>query len=65
MLVTEEFKDLKTSYGTMRVHIFTPTMPGWTAKPKFPAVLAWSEIFNVGRILEGLEKGDASTRHLT
>jgi carboxymethylenebutenolidase len=47
MLINESFDDLKTSYGTLRVHVFTPSMPGMTGKPKYPAVLVFSEIYQV------------------
>jgi carboxymethylenebutenolidase len=40
--LTESFADLDTSRGPMRVHVFTPTGGG-----KFPAVIFYSEIFQV------------------
>src|SRR6478736_844657 len=40
--LTEAFTDLSTSRGAMRVHTFTPTGGG-----KFPAVIFFSEIFQV------------------
>src|SRR6478736_2991241 len=40
--LTESFTDLETSRGAMRVHSFTPTGGG-----KFPAVIFYSEIFQV------------------
>jgi carboxymethylenebutenolidase len=40
--LTEAFTDLQTSRGPMRVHTFTPTGDG-----KFPAVIFFSEIFQV------------------
>jgi len=38
--ITENSIDLKTTRGTMRVHLFTPTSEG-----PFPAVIFYSEIF--------------------
>ena len=40
--LTEAFSDLETSRGPMRVHTFTPTGGG-----KYPAVIFYSEIFQV------------------
>ena len=40
--LTESYADLDTSRGPMRVHFFTPTGGG-----KFPAVIFYSEIFQV------------------
>ncbi|KAK9447507.1 Alpha/Beta hydrolase protein [Limtongia smithiae] len=47
MLVTESFQDVQTSYGTtMRMYIYHPTVPGYP-KAKFPAVVVYSEIYQV------------------
>ncbi|KAI8999892.1 dienelactone hydrolase [Hyaloraphidium curvatum] len=47
MLVLESFEDLRTSYGILRTHVFTPTMPGEQQKLRFPGIVVFSEIYQV------------------
>ena len=42
MIITEEFVELSTPYGPMRTHITRPVAPG-----KYPAIVFWTEIFQV------------------
>ncbi|EEQ40141.1 conserved hypothetical protein [Clavispora lusitaniae ATCC 42720] len=47
MLIKESYHDVKTSYGTtMRIFVFHPVVPNYP-KAKFPAVIAYSEIYQV------------------
>ncbi|KAK9464516.1 Alpha/Beta hydrolase protein [Lipomyces arxii] len=56
MLIHETFTDIKTSYGTtMRVFLYTPFIPGFL-NAKFPAVVAYSEIYQVTGPVSRLSK---------
>lgn len=47
MLITENYHDIKTSYGTtLRVYVFTPRLAGYPCA-KFPGVIVYSEIYQV------------------
>ncbi|KAG7883033.1 hypothetical protein KL906_003207 [Ogataea polymorpha] len=47
MLITESYKDVKTSKGdTMRIYTFHPKIPGYP-RAKFPGVVVYSEIYQV------------------
>ncbi|ODQ82356.1 hypothetical protein BABINDRAFT_5339 [Babjeviella inositovora NRRL Y-12698] len=47
MLITDTYHDVKTSVGTtMRLLVFHPRIPNYP-KAKFPAVVVWSEIYQV------------------
>ncbi|KAH3679869.1 hypothetical protein WICMUC_000612 [Wickerhamomyces mucosus] len=47
MLITESFHDVTTSYGTiLRLYSFHPNIPNYPLA-RFPAVIVWSEIYQV------------------
>ncbi|KAJ1567043.1 hypothetical protein HK096_011188, partial [Nowakowskiella sp. JEL0078] len=47
MLVIEEFTDVQTSSGPMRVHLFTPNTKPQYLNSKFPGIAVWTEIYQV------------------
>lgn len=47
MLIKESYHDVSTSYGTkLRIHVYSPHVPQYP-NAKFPAVLVFSEIYQV------------------
>ncbi|KAJ3338018.1 hypothetical protein HDU93_010084 [Gonapodya sp. JEL0774] len=48
MIILESSTDISTPSGSMRIHWFTPSMPGWKAgKGRFAGVVVYSEIYAV------------------
>lgn len=46
MLVKDSYEDVETSSGTMRVYLFSPSIPD-VPQAKFPGVVVFSEIYQV------------------
>ncbi|QLQ78055.1 hypothetical protein HG537_0A03020 [Torulaspora globosa] len=47
MLISENYHDIKTSYGSnLRIYVFTPRLTGYPCA-KFPGVIVYSEIYQV------------------
>ena len=45
MLVTQDYRDVETPTGSMRVHIISPRVDGYP-NARFPGVVVFSEIYN-------------------
>ncbi|KAJ3129637.1 hypothetical protein HK098_000788 [Nowakowskiella sp. JEL0407] len=64
MLVLEEFADVETSSGPMRVHLFIPNTGPEYPNAKFPGVAVWTEIYQVTGPLERFCRQIASEGYL-